>query len=62
MTVPPVEEPTLVYVEHDSDTIIEVVEAPPGPPGTDGPTVHFGTAAPDDDDGNVGDFWIVVAN
>ena len=58
----PYTEPEFVIVEHPEQTLVEVVTAPPGPPGADGPSVHFATSPPTGDDGDVGDFWVVVAN
>lgn len=49
-----------VVVEDTQDNIIEVIEAPPGPPGADGPSVHWSTEPPTEDDGSVGDFWVVT--
>lgn len=59
MTVP-YEEPEFVIVENVAETIIEVIESPPGPPGTDGPSVYWDTEPPTPGDGNLGDFWVVT--
>lgn len=56
----PVNEPEFIIVENVEETIYEVVDAPPGPPGTDGPSVHWANQPPEPSDGNVGDFWVVT--
>lgn len=56
----PFTEPDFVIVENAEDTIIEVIDAPPGPAGADGPSIHWATDPPTPDDGNVGDFWVVT--
>lgn len=53
----PYTEPEFVIVEDVEETVVEVTESPPG---ADGPQVHFDTDPPEDEDGNMGDFWVVV--
>lgn len=49
-----------IFVEDVEDTIVEVMDAPPGPAGADGPSVHWSTEPPTTNDGYVGDFWVVT--
>lgn len=49
-----------IIIDNDESNIIEVVDAPPGPQGEPGPSVHWASAPPEPEDGKTGDFWVVT--